>query len=79
MSEPHAKFEALDRRITAIEELLMHFESKLEALDEVIRRQHGQLAALEEHVRRWTIAWEEAAESDGLPPRRLEDDKPPHY
>jgi uncharacterized coiled-coil protein SlyX len=79
MSEPHAKFDAIERRITAVEELLMHFESKLEVLDEVLQRQQGQLAALEEHFRRWTMAWEEAAGGDGLPQRRLEDEKPPHY
>ncbi len=64
--------------MTALEELLMHFDSKLDALDEVIQRQQAQLAALERNFRRWTIAWEEASERDGAP-RRLEDEKPPHY
>ena len=79
MNELHAQFDALNRRMTAVEELLMHFENKLEALDEVVRRQQGQLAALQEHFRRWTVSWEEAAGGDGLPERRPEDDKPPHY
>jgi uncharacterized coiled-coil protein SlyX len=78
MSEPQGQFDELQRRMTAVEELLMHFESKLEALDEVIQRQQGQLTALEEHFRRWMLTWDEAANRDGLPPR-LEDEKPPHY
>ena len=78
MSESHARIDALERRITAVEELLMHFESKLEALDEVVQRQQGQLTAFEEHLRRWTLAWEDAADRTAAP-RRLEDEKPPHY
>ncbi len=78
MSESHADFDALQRRITAVEELLMHFESKLDALDDVAQRQQAHLAALEERMRRWTLAWEETADRDAATPA-LEDEKPPHY
>lgn len=66
------------QRLTSIEELLTHFERTLAELNSVVLEQAGRIAALEQRLARLTEEVDTVA-AQSEPPRRLEDDKPPHY
>jgi uncharacterized coiled-coil protein SlyX len=68
----------LDRRLVAVEESLMHLERIVQELNSVVLAQQQRLDRLE--LRHDRLASELQGVVDrGAEPRRLEDDKPPHY
>ena len=66
------------RRLTSVEELHTHFERTLADLNSVILEQQARLSALEQRLAMLTDEVNSVA-AQAETPRRLEDDKPPHY
>lgn len=69
---------SLTDRVTTLEELFLHLQRTLQDLSDVLLEQQKRLAQLEQRAVALTstIAQWEASAAE---PRRLEDDKPPHY
>jgi uncharacterized coiled-coil protein SlyX len=71
----------LDRltvRVTDLEVLFMHLQRSVQDLDKVILDQQKQLNSLRAQLSRLLLQLEQLADS-GAEPRRLEEEKPPHY
>ena len=71
-----AELQALEQRVTRLEEKSAFSEDLLEQLNEVIVRQQGQIDLL---VREVTRLKQQAVASEAPGFRSLRDDLPPHY
>lgn len=63
----------------ALEELVTHFERTIHDLNDALLGQQQQITALERRVTQLVAELASVADKTPEPPRRLEDDKPPHY
>jgi len=68
----------LEQRVTELETLLTHLQRTVHELDEVVREQAARLDALERAQARQRDELRELSAAV-VEPRRLEDEKPPHY
>ncbi len=71
-----AEFQALEQRVTRLEEKSAFSEDLLEQLNEMIVRQQGQIDLL---VREVTRLKQQAVASEAPGFRSLRDELPPHY
>jgi len=79
MNEPTPNhLEHLAARVTALEEMLTHFERTQSELDEVLRHTQNRIDALEKRLDRLSHDVEKVA-AQSAEERSLEDERPPHY
>ena len=79
MNEPTLNhLEHLTARVTALEEILTHFERTQSELDEVLRHTQNRIDTLENRLERLSHDVEKAA-TQSAEERSLEDERPPHY
>ncbi len=69
----------LSARVTALEELLTHFERVVGDLHEVVLAQQGRVDELETRLARVAAGMDSLTESLPTPPPDPEADRPPHY
>ena len=72
------QFEALAKRQTDLEMLVMHLQQTVQALDEVIRRQHDAIDRVQARLSRLEGDVGQLRDTTTVE-RRPEDEKPPHY
>ena len=81
MAESEAEFEAelakQKQRVTELESTLMHLQNDYDALNEVVLENANRLEQMSASIQRLTARLESASSDPA--PRKLEDEKPPHY
>lgn len=81
MAESEAELEAelasQKQRVTGLESTLMHLQNDYDSLNEVVLENANRLEKMASLIQQLT-ARVESASSDPAP-RKLEDEKPPHY
>ena len=68
----------LSQRVTDLEMLFTHLQRSVQDLDKVILDQQKQIDALRAQIGRLLLQLEQFAEP-ALEPRRIEEERPPHY
>ena len=78
-SEPEIEAELLSQkqRVTELESTLMHLQADYDALNEVVLENANRLERMSSMIQQLTARLESAAGDTA--PRKLEDEKPPHY
>lgn len=77
MPESESELALHKQRITELESTLMHFQNDYDALNEVVLENANRLEAMSALIKQLTARIDSA--STETPPRKLEDEKPPHY
>lgn len=81
MAESEAELEAelatQKNRVTELESTMMHLQSDYDALNEVVLENANRLEKMSSLVQQLTARLESV--SSDTTPRKLEDEKPPHY
>lgn len=77
MSEFETELSLHKQRITELESTLMHLQNDYDALNEVVLENANRLEKMSAMIQQLTARIESA--SGDTAPRKLEDEKPPHY
>lgn len=77
MSEVETELSLHKQRITELESTLMHLQNDYDSLNEVVLENVNRLEKMSAMIQQLTARIETAAGDPA--PRKLEDEKPPHY
>lgn len=77
MSEFETELSLHKQRITELESTLMHLQNDYDSLNEVVLENANRLEKMSAMIQQLTARIETAAGDPA--PRKLEDEKPPHY
>ena len=72
-----AELASQKERVTGLESTLMHLQNDYDALNEVVLENANRLEKMSSLIQQLTARLEAA--STDTAPRKLEDEKPPHY
>jgi len=76
-TEIEAELASQKKRVTELESTMMHLQADYDALNEVVLENANRLEKMSALIQQLTARLESAASDPA--PRKLEDEKPPHY
>lgn len=77
-AELEAELASQKERVTGLESTLMHLQNDYDALNEVVLENANRLEKMSSMIQQLTARLESVSSND-VAPRKLEDEKPPHY
>ena len=77
-AELEAELASQKERVTGLESMLMHLQNDYDALNEVVLENANRLEKMSSMIQQLTARLESVSSND-VAPRKLEDEKPPHY
>ena len=77
-AELEAELASQKERVTGLESTLMHLQNDYDALNEVVLENANRLEKMSSMIQLLTARLESVSSND-VAPRKLEDEKPPHY
>ena len=77
-AELEAELASQKERVTGLESTLMHLQNDYDALNEVVLENANRLEKMSSMIQQLTARLESVSSND-VAPRKIEDEKPPHY